>query len=113
MLSAYIARAGLSILNEIGLVPIHAWTDHLSQRLLDGGRARGLTIHGPTDIRYKTPSTAFACPGDTHRVETRLRERGILASARGPVIRLAPHFYNTMAEIDTALDALAEVLREA
>ena len=110
MISAYIARAGLSIINEIGPANIQAWTDRLAQRLLDGALARGLTIHGSTDIRQKAPSTAFVCPGDSHRVEARLRERGILASARGPVIRLAPHFYNTLEEIDVALDALAEIL---
>ena len=110
LISAYVARAGLSIINEIGPANIQAWTDRLAQRLLDGALARGLTIHGSTDIRQKAPSTAFVCPGDSHRVEARLRERGILASARGPVIRLAPHFYNTLEEIDVALDALAEIL---
>jgi selenocysteine lyase/cysteine desulfurase len=39
-----------------------------------------------------------------------LRERGVLASARGPVIRLAPHFYNTIDDVDTALAALASCL---
>ena len=112
VISAYVARAGLSIINEIGPANIQPWTDRLAQRLLDGGRARGLAIHGSTDIRQKTPSTAFICPGDSHVVEARLRERGILASARGPAIRLAPHFYNTLEEMDTALDVLAEVLRD-
>jgi selenocysteine lyase/cysteine desulfurase len=33
-----------------------------------------------------------------------------LASARGPAIRLAPHFYSSVEDVDRALDALAEVL---
>jgi len=40
-----------------------------------------------------------------------MRARGVLPSARGPVIRLAPHFYNTLDDIDTALDLLAELTR--
>ncbi|MBT6887756.1 MAG: cysteine desulfurase, partial [Gemmatimonadales bacterium] len=36
--------------------------------------------------------------------------RGIIASARGPAIRIAPHFYNTMDDVDVALDALAAVM---
>ena len=36
-----------------------------------------------------------------------MRARGVLASARGPVIRLAPHFYSTFDDVDAALDALA------
>lgn len=110
VINAYIARAGLSILNEIGLDYIQAWTDHLSHRLITGGQERGLTLHGTTDYRQKAPTTAFICPSDSHTVEMQMRERGIIGSARGPVIRLAPHFYNTVAEIDTALDALADIL---
>ena len=40
-----------------------------------------------------------------------MRARGILPSARGTVIRLAPHFYNTIDDVDRALDTLAEVAR--
>ena len=113
VVNAYIARAGLAMINEIGPAAIEAWSDRLSRRLLEGGRARGLTVHGTTDLRRKTASTAFLCPGDSHAVEARLRERGVLASARGPVIRLAPHFYNTLEEMDAALDALAGILESA
>jgi selenocysteine lyase/cysteine desulfurase len=41
-----------------------------------------------------------------------MRARAVLPSARGPVIRLAPHFYNTIADIDMALDMLAELTRD-
>jgi selenocysteine lyase/cysteine desulfurase len=40
-----------------------------------------------------------------------MRERGVIASARGPVIRLAPHYYTTLDDVDTTLDALASVLK--
>ena len=40
-----------------------------------------------------------------------MRERGVLPSARGPVIRLAPHFYSTIDDVDTALNLLAELTR--
>ena len=41
--------------------------------------------------------------------EALMRERGVLASARGPALRLAPHFYSTLDDVEVALDALAEV----
>ena len=44
------------------------------------------------------------------RGEVGLRERGVLASSRGPAVRLAPHFHSTLQDVDTALDALQEVL---
>jgi selenocysteine lyase/cysteine desulfurase len=60
----------------------------------------------------KTSTTAFVVD-DSHAVELAMRARGILPSARGPVIRLAPHFYNTIDDVDTALDTLAAVLAPA
>ncbi|MBC7898017.1 MAG: aminotransferase class V-fold PLP-dependent enzyme [Cytophagaceae bacterium] len=108
--AAYVSRAAMEWLLEIGSSAIHAWTQHLSRRLVQGAEARGLTVHGPGLAAPKTPSTAIVCP-DSHAAEHGLRERGIIGSARGPAIRLAPHFYNTEADIDRGLDALAEILR--
>jgi kynureninase len=41
-------------------------------------------------------------------LEQRLRERGVIVSARADVLRIAPHLFTTPADITTALDALAE-----
>lgn len=112
VINAYISRAGMSVINEVGSENIEAWTTHLSRRLIEGGRARGFVLHGQDDPTRKSPSTAFICPGDSHRIEALLRARGVIASARGPVIRLAPHFYSTMEECDLALDALQAVFEE-
>ena len=108
VVNAYVARAGMEIINEVGPARIRAWLEVLGQRLIDGGRARGLTLHGGDDMHRKTASTAFVVR-DSHAVEEAMRARGILPSARGSVIRLAPHFYNTIDDVDRALDTLAEV----
>jgi len=107
---AFVARAAMDLLHQVGLEEIGRWTRVLSGALIEGGQARGLELLGTTDPHQKAPTTAFLVPGDSHLVEKKMRERGILASARGPAIRLAPHFYSTLEEVDTALDALAEVL---
>jgi selenocysteine lyase/cysteine desulfurase len=112
VINAYIARAGMAMINAIGPASIRAWLEVLGQRLIDGGRARGLTLHGTDDMRRKTVTTAFVV-NDSHAVEVAMRGRGILPSARGEVIRLAPHFYSTLDDVDRALDVLAEVERSA
>jgi len=61
------------------------------------------------EITDGTSTTAFVVD-DSHAVETAMRERGVLPSARGPAIRLAPHFYTTLEDIDVALDTLVSVL---
>lgn len=108
LVNAYVARAGIEIINRIGVAAIRSWLEVLGQRLLDGGKARGLTPLGPTDMARKTATTAFLVK-DSHAAEGAMRARSVIASARGPVIRLAPHFYNTIADVDAALDALADV----
>jgi selenocysteine lyase/cysteine desulfurase len=107
--AAYVARAGMEVIREVGPERIRPWTLVLSQRLLEGGAERGLAAHGPRDPRRKTPSTAFLVE-DSAAVEAALRQRGVLASARGPAIRLAPHFYNTPEDVDRALEALVRVV---
>jgi len=107
--AAYIARAGMRLIEEAGTDAIGEWTAALSRRLIEDGRARGLVPHGRTDPACKTPSTAFVCD-DAHAIETRMRSAGVIASARGPVIRIAPHYYNTYADVDRALDALVDAL---
>ena len=109
VMNAYVARAGMEILNGIGVAKIRAWHEVLAQRLIDGGRTRGLTIHGTNDATRKTVSTAFVVD-DSGGVENKMRARGIIASARGAVIRLAPHFYSTLEDCDRALDALAQAV---
>jgi selenocysteine lyase/cysteine desulfurase len=110
VINAYVARAGMEIISAVGPVKIRAWLEVLGARLIEGGRARGLTLHGTDDMRCKTATTAFVVR-DSHAIEDAMRARGIVASARGSVIRLAPHFYNTIDDVDRALDILADVER--
>jgi selenocysteine lyase/cysteine desulfurase len=112
IINAYIARAGLEIIHDVGPANIAAWTRALSERMISGGTDRGLLLHGTPDVTRKSPTTAFRVPGTSANVERALRARGLIASARGDVIRLAPHFYSTFDDVDQTLDALAAVLRE-
>ena len=107
VINAYISRAGMQIVSEVGPAGIRAWHEVLGRRLIEGGRSRGLTLHGTDDMRRKTATTAFVVR-DSHAVESAMRARGVLPSARGDVIRLAPHFYSTLDDVDRALDLLAE-----
>jgi len=107
IINAYIARAGLEIIHEVGPANVAAWVRVLSDRMMRGGRERGLTMYGPSSPDRKAPTTAFWVGADSAIVERGLRERGVIPSSRGSVIRLAPHFYSTVDDVDRALDALA------
>jgi len=112
IINAYVARKGIETILEIGPEAIRDWTLLLSGRIVERACELGLEIHGPQNPEQRTPSTAIRCGvHNSHDVEKELKKRGVLASARGSVIRLAPHFYNTLGEIDSAVYTLAEILR--
>jgi selenocysteine lyase/cysteine desulfurase len=77
--------------------------------LIEGGLSRNLALMGTHDPQQKAPTTAFRV-ADSHKVEADLLDRGVIASARGDAIRLAPHFYTRLDDVDQALDCLADVL---
>jgi selenocysteine lyase/cysteine desulfurase len=111
-MEAYVARAAMAWLREIGPDAIGGWNRTLSAHLLERARTLGIDVLEPVDPERRTPTTAFPC-ADSHAVEAELRRRGIIASARGPALRLAPHFYNTLDDVDRAVEALADVLGKA
>jgi selenocysteine lyase/cysteine desulfurase len=112
IVNAYVSRAGMEIINSIGPVKIRAWHQQLAQRLIEGGRERGLELHGTSDVSRKSAVTAFVVR-HAHAVESAMRAAGVLPSARGDVIRLAPHFYSTLDDVDVSLDLLTKVTARA
>jgi len=52
-------------------------------------------------------------PARAHELEGELRKRGVIVSARGEAIRLAPHGFTLEAELEQAIGHLAELLKNA
>ena len=46
---------------------------------------------------------------DAQHITEQLAERNIHVAARGSIVRISPHFYNVIEEIDTLLNALEEI----
>ncbi len=117
ILPAYVARAGMETILGVGTSRIEDWTLALSRRLARRAEDRGLTIMNPADPAMRTPTTAIDVTGyegtSSAAVEEELRTRGVLASARGPALRLAPNFFNSSEDVDRAVDVLAEVLGDS
>lgn len=111
IITAYAARAGMEIINEVGVKNIKSWIDEVSRHTFQELERRNLETTSPKDISKKGPTTAIVVP-DPHTVETKLKKRRVVASARGPILRLAPHFFITREDIDRALDSLEDVLQE-
>jgi kynureninase len=104
--TAYAARAGLALLREIGVERVRASHRHLSQRLVERALERGLRLRCPVEADRRTSIVTVAHP-DPWRAVDALRDRGIIVDARPGVVRFSPHFFNTEAEIDDAVEAMA------
>lgn len=112
VLTSYAAKAGIEIVNKVGVERIKDRIDMLSARALQGCLDRSLKCISPFDVNKKGSTTAIWVSDkmDSHSVEIELRKRNIIASARGDVIRIAPHFYTKPEEIDFVLDQLKNIL---
>lgn len=103
------AGAGMALLNTLDMAQVEAHIEHLSAVALSEAARLGLPIASPLDPRRKGSNTAIRV-NDSANVERKMAEAGFIVSARGSVIRIAPHFYNTEQDVAGALAALARVV---
>jgi kynureninase len=102
----YAARAGIALLEEVGIATVRERHMFLSQRLVDGARAQGWDVRCPEDARERTAIVTLVHPDPQPAVDA-LRARGVICDSRPQLIRLSPHHFNTAAEIDRALELIA------
>lgn len=104
--AAFTARAGIALLEEVGVDVVRERHKDLSQLLVDGARAQGWTLRCPVDARERTAIVTLEHPDAPAAVEA-LRRAGVIADSRPGLIRLSPHYFNTAEEMDRALGILA------
>jgi len=106
MINAFAARAALRLLESLDIDKIEGYLRHLSEVALTEARRLGLQTASPTEPQRKASTTAIRV-NDSQKVEAALKAAGYIVSARSDVVRVAPHFYNTEAEVVGALRAIA------
>jgi kynureninase len=107
----YAARAGIELLEEIGIGAVRERHKLLSQRLVEGAIGQGWSVRCPRSADERTPIVTLEHP-DPASVVTALRAAGVICDYRPGLIRLSPHHFNTLEEMDRAL-ALLGPLRVA
>jgi kynureninase len=107
----YACRAGYEIIREIGVDAIRAKSLMLTRRLMDLTRDAGFRINTPGKDGERGGTVIIDVPNGAP-VADQLIARGVIIDYRpGAGIRIAPHFYTTVEEIDHAVQALVEVAR--
>lgn len=104
----YGLEQSLRLLIETGLDKIERYLDDLTDSLCDALDGKNYDI-----VSSRRPGEKSAIVCIKHRnglgpteIAKKLEERGVIVSARGDRIRIAPHFYNDQTDVERLLDAL-------
>ena len=96
-----IARHAIDIIAGIGVDRIRAHNLELSGALLGAIPERWLV--SPRDPQHRSGTVVIDPGSDRKSVSDRLMNAGIMFDARAQGLRLSPHIYNTVADIDAVI----------
>lgn len=106
----YAAQSGLEIVSEIGVEQIRARSEELTERVVANAAELGLRINSPLDVHRRGGHVTIDFPGAA-AATTELLRRGVFVDYRPKAgIRVAPHFYNTIEEIDAAFAEIRDIV---
>ncbi len=103
--NCYMAEAGMTILQEIGLENIETRIGQLTASIKDLSAEAGYSVASPPEPSRHGAMIALRCR-DEDRLIASLAEDNIVVSCRNGNLRIAPHFYNNHADIERLFRAL-------
>ena len=95
----------VELLLEIGIPEIAEVTRSLHEPVLDWADAHGMRIVSPRDERHRSAILCIA-PQEAVGAFHAIKRARIVCSLREGAIRLSPHCYNTVGEMEKVLDVL-------
>lgn len=108
----YAARPGIATIRAIGVETIRRQSVRQTARLIEKAGELGFACKASPDPRRRGGTVAIDLPHGLE-ISRALKAREILCDYRpGAGIRLSPHFYNLDDEIDLAVAAIGEIVRE-
>src|SRR5579859_1070715 len=106
----YAASAALDIVLEIGVERIRERTRWLADDLVRRVREHGWKVRSPLDGSHRSSIVLLELERPEELVQS-LTERGIIVDSRPGLLRISPHFYNSVEENDAVVSALDELIR--
>jgi kynureninase len=108
--SLYSARAGYEIVAEIGVAAIRERSLTLTRRLLDAAHRHGWRLNTPQNDHERGGSVVIDVPDAARVTDELLRQNVIVDYRPNAGIRVAPHFYNSEADVDRAIAVMEELV---
>jgi kynureninase len=105
-------RPGVKIVSEVGVDQIRQKSKHQTARLIELADEHGWRVNTPRNAEQRGGTVSIDMP-DSYDVCRELLKRDILVDYRPKAgVRMSPHFYNTDAELETAMDAVEDILKD-
>jgi kynureninase len=106
------ALAGLDIITEVGIPAIRHQSSQLTGRLLELVDQYGFTSIAARNPERLAGTVAVSVP-EAQLVSQTLKARDFVVDFRPPVgIRISPHFYNTLEEIERIMAEIASIVKK-
>jgi kynureninase len=106
----YAALPGLEIVSGVGVSRIRAKSKQMTARVFDRADHYGFPSVASRDPE-RLAGTVAVNPPDALQVSRALKARDFIVDYRpGVGIRISPHFYNTMNEIDRLMEEMARIV---
>jgi len=101
----------VELLLEIGIQEIAEVTRSLHEPILKWADARGVRVASPRDDRHRS---AIVCIAPEKAVEAfhAIKRASVVCSLREGAIRLSPHVYNTVGEMEKVVEVLEQVSKD-
>ncbi len=106
------ARPGLKIIAEVGIDRIREKSKRQTSRLIELASRHGWRVNSPRNAEHRGGTVSIDMP-DAEAVCGELLKRDILVDYRPKAgVRMAPHFYSKDEELETAIAAVEQILKE-
>jgi kynureninase len=107
----YTAMPGLKIIREAGVQRIREKSKKMTARLIELADQRGWKVNAPRNPEQRGGTVAINMPNSKEVCAELLRQDILVDWRPNAGVRFSPHFYNTMEEIDRAIQAVDEILK--
>ena len=103
--SIYAGIAGIELMQEVGIAETREHVSRLNEALIGGVDELGGQVATPRDSERRGPLIAIRST-DEHALVAGLERDGVITSSRDGNLRVSPHCYNSMEDIEVLLEAL-------